>query len=406
MNFIEIFKSSIQSLKGNKMRSFLTMLGIIIGISSVIAMSGIGKGGEMKITGSLADSGFGIYEISVDTDSEDYKSIHKLESKDIELLRSMDLGIDSASPRVFQRANFKTGEKRDLRGMVYGTDSDFEEIEKINYIEGRPILQSEYQNLVPVIVIDHFTASKLLPNQISAIGETIRIEFRTLNTIREFLVVGVFEHPDAGLSEAGLTRWLPSLARISVPLMGRISGDDEYSGILIKPINPLEAQKTLANAISTLEGRNTSGIYEYEERVAQGSSFREVLSTLSIFVTFVASISLFVGGIGVMNIMLVSVTERIKEIGIRKAIGAKNRHILMQFLTEAILLSLTGGVIGVLLGYTLAETIGIIIDIEPIINPNIVIISLFISTAIGLVFGVYPARKASLMNPIDALRNE
>ena len=170
--------------------------------------------------------------------------------------------------------------------------------------------------------------------------------------------------------------------------------------------SPLEAQKTLANDISTLEGRNTSGIYEYEERVAQGSSFREVLSTLSIFVTFVASISLFVGGIGVMNIMLVSVTERIKEIGIRKAIGAKNRHILMQFLTEAILLSLTGGVIGVLLGYTLAETIGIIIDIEPIINPNIVIISLFISTAIGLVFGVYPARKASLMNPIDALRNE
>ncbi len=406
MNFIEIFKGAIQCLRGNKMRSFLTMLGIIIGISSVIAMSGIGKGGEKKITGSLAKSGFGVYEITVDNEADNYRSIHELESSDVKLLKESSTGIEAVAPRVYERANFKTSDKRDLRGAIYGSSKDFEIIEEVNYIAGRPILNSESEDRIPVIVIDHVTAGRLFPGLASPIGESVQVEFRSLKLVREFILVGIFEHPEAGLSEAGLARWLPSYGRISVPLLNRITGEDEYRGILIKPDNPLEAQRVLGEAISLLEGRNAGEIYEYEERVARGSSFREILSTLSLFVTFVASISLFVGGIGVMNIMLVSVTERIKEIGIRKAIGAKNIHILMQFLTEAIVLSLTGGLLGVALGYFMAEIIGIFIDIDPIISPDIVIISLVISTGIGLIFGVYPARKASLMNPIDALRNE
>lgn len=406
MNFIEVFKGAIQCLRGNKMRSFLTMLGIIIGISSVIAMSGIGKGGEKKITGSLAKSGFGVYEITVDDEADNYRSIHELEETDVKLLRSSSIGIDAIAPRAYERVNFKTGEKRDLRGAIYGSDRDFEMIEEVKYLRGRPILTSEAEKRIPIITLDHVTAGRLFPLLSSPIGETVRVEFRSLKIIKEFTLVGIFEHPEAGLSEAGLARWLPAYGRISIPLLGRITGEDEYRGILIKPVNPLEAQKVLGDAISLLEGRNSEGIYEYEERVARGSSFKEILSTLSLFVTFVASISLFVGGIGVMNIMLVSVTERIKEIGIRKAIGAKNIHILMQFLTEAIVLSLTGGLLGVALGYFMAEIIGIFIEIEPIISYNIVVMSLVISTGIGLIFGVYPARKASLMNPIDALRNE
>ena len=406
MNFIEIFKGAIQCLRGNKMRSFLTMLGIIIGISSVIAMSGIGKGGEKKITGSLAKSGFGVYQIKVDNESDNYRSVYNLDDSDIDLLRDSEIGLESVAARMSERITVKTGGRREPRGAVYATDPHFEDIEEVTYLSGRPILQSEYQDMVPVIVIDHVTAETLYPNLRSPIGESITLEFRSLKLTREFIIVGVFEHPEAGLSEAGLARWLPAYGRISLPLFNRITGDDEYNSILVKPVDPLEAQNVLSRAITVLEGKNTSEIYEYEERVARGSSFKEILSTLSLFVTFVASISLFVGGIGVMNIMLVSVTERIKEIGIRKAIGAKNNHILMQFLTEAIVLSLTGGLLGVLLGYFSAEVVGIFVNIEPIISPGIVIISLLISTAIGLIFGVYPARKASLMNPIDALRNE
>lgn len=406
MNFIEIFKGAIQCLRGNKMRSFLTMLGIIIGISSVIAMSGIGKGGEKKITGSLAKSGFGVYQIKVDNESDNYRSVYNLDDSDIDLLRDSEIGLESVAARMSERITVKTGSRREPRGAVYATDPHFEDIEEVTYLSGRPILQSEYKDMIPVIVIDHITAEILYPNLRSPIGETITLEFRSLKLTREFIIVGIFEHPEAGLSEAGLARWLPAYGRISLPLFNRITGDDEYNSILVKPVDPLEAQNVLSRAITALESKNTSEIYEYEERVARGSSFKEILSTLSLFVTFVASISLFVGGIGVMNIMLVSVTERIKEIGIRKAIGAKNNHILMQFLTEAIVLSLTGGLLGVLLGYFSAEVVGIFVNIEPIISPGIVIISLLISTAIGLIFGVYPARKASLMNPIDALRNE
>lgn len=406
MNFIEVFKGAVQCLVGNKMRSFLTMLGIIIGISSVIAMSAIGKGGEQKITGSLAKSGFGVYQISVDTEADNYRSIHALDSGDIEILAEADIGLQSAAPRVWERTNFKTGDNRDVRGVIYGTNEDFEDIDEVTYLYGRPILSSEYTNMQPVIVMDHITAGRIFPGLKTPIGETVSVEFRNLKIMREFTLVGVFEHPEAGLNEAGLARWLPAYGRISVPLLNRISGDDEYAGLYIKPEDPLKAQEVLSGVISILEGENAAGIYEYEERVARGSSFKEVLSTLSLFVTFVASISLFVGGIGVMNIMLVSVTERIKEIGIRKAIGAKNIHILMQFLTEAIVLSLTGGFLGVVIGILAAEVIGIVIYIEPVISTSIILLSLGISTVIGLIFGVYPARKASLMNPIDALRNE
>jgi putative ABC transport system permease protein len=199
---------------------------------------------------------------------------------------------------------------------------------------------------------------------------------------------------------------LPAFGRISLPVAERILGTDEYSSILVKASDPSNSQTLLSNIITELENKNVTGIYEYEERVSRGSSFNEVLSTLNIFVTFVASISLLVGGIGVMNIMLVSVTERIKEIGIRKAIGAKNRDILFQFLTEAIVLSLSGGAIGIFIGFAVSEIFGIISGIEPILSINVTAASVFISTLIGLVFGVYPARQAAHMNPIDALRNE
>jgi putative ABC transport system permease protein len=135
--------------------------------------------------------------------------------------------------------------------------------------------------------------------------------------------------------------------------------------------------------------------------IPRGSELKSILETLNIFIIFVAGISLFVGGIGVMNIMLVSVTERIKEIGIRKAIGAKNKDILFQFLTESILLSLIGGGIGILVGYLLSYAIGYFVSIPPVISPTIVGISVIISTFIGLIFGVYPAKQASMLNPID-----
>ena len=404
MNFIETFKSALQSLTANKMRSLLTMLGIIIGISSVIAMSAIGKGGQKKITGSLAKSGFGVYEISVDTEHDNYRSAFALNSSDVSILENTE-NLEALSPYVFERVDFKNLKNQDLRGAIFGTTPGYEIIDELTYTMGRAILSSEYEEKVPVIVIDNITAGKVFGKE-NPLGKKISVNFRELKKTVAFTIVGVFQHPDAGMNQLGLSRFMPSFGRISLPLAERILGIDEYSSILVKASNPTQSQVLLSNIITELENKNVAGIYEYEERVSRGSSFNEVLSTLNIFVTFVASISLLVGGIGVMNIMLVSVTERIKEIGIRKAIGAKNRDILFQFLTEAIVLSLSGGAIGIFIGFAASEIFGIISGIEPILSANVTIASVFISTLIGLVFGVYPARQAAHMNPIDALRNE
>ncbi|WP_028855864.1 ABC transporter permease [Psychrilyobacter atlanticus] len=407
MNFIEIFKSSIQSLIGNKMRSLLTMLGIIIGISSVIAMSAIGKGGEEKITGNLANSGFGVYEINVDTDADEYKSIYSLDREDIEDIKYNIDGIEAITPSIRERISIKNKTGPDVRRMalVYSTTPDFEKVDRVNYIEGRPILSIEYEEGSPVIVIDHLTAKKLF-NSESPLGKKISLEFRSLKKVKEFVIVGVFQHPDSAMNEIGLSRMMPTFTRIPLAQMERIKGTKNYETLVVMPEDPLMGKDILVRVIQQLESRNHSNIYDYEEKIPRGSELKSILETLNIFILFVAGISLFVGGIGVMNIMLVSVTERIKEIGIRKAIGAQSKDILFQFLTESIILSLVGGGLGIVIGYLISNIIGYFINISPIVSPAIVLISVIISTLIGLIFGVYPARQASRLNPIDALRNE
>jgi len=407
MNFIEIFKSSIQSLINNKMRSLLTMLGIIIGISSVIAMSGIGKGGEKKIAGNLASSGLGVYQITVDKDADEYKSIYSLEKNDIEYIQNNVDGIMAITPTIRQRIAIRNKLGKDIERMavVDSTTLDYEKIDEVVYTEGRPILNIEYEEGSPVVVIDHFTAKKIFNTQ-TPLGKKINIEFRSLQKAKEFIIVGVFQHPYTAISEIGLSSRLPTFARIPLTQMQRIMGEEDYETLIVMPKNPLMGNETLVRVIEQLEIKNHSDIYDYEERIPSGSELKNILETLNMFILFVAGISLFVGGIGVMNIMLVSVTERIKEIGIRKAIGARRKDILFQFLTESIILSLVGGILGIIMGYLISYMVGYFINIPPIISPLIVLISAVISTLIGLVFGVYPARQASMLNPIDALRNE
>lgn len=406
MNFWENLNSALQSLFSNKMRSLLTMLGIIIGISSVILLSSLGKGGQEKITGDMKKTGYGNFKISVDNQSDDYRKKYDLEEKEVEILK--ESGEFEAVSGVYSSRLTMTYDNTNLRVNLSGTTEDYEVISPVTYTEGRDFLPLEYEDFGNYITIDSLSANRLFGSEKEAIGKNITITtFGSNSRSFNFVIVGTYENPMASMiSVFGNNNSFPSFARIPLKTAERIFSLESYGSIEVKSKNPEKLDESMFLAQDLLERENISGIYETQTTTMNTSSFDSILNTLTIFITAVASISLLVGGIGVMNIMLVSVTERIKEIGIRKALGATNMEILAQFMVEAIILTMFGGFLGIAFGMGGAVLVGNYVDIPPAFTRDILFLSVAISTLIGLVFGVVPARKASLLNPIEALHNE
>ena len=406
MNFFESIRSAFQSLISNKMRSLLTMLGIIIGISSVILMSSLGKGGQKQITGEMSKTGYGNFEITVDSDSDYYREKYLLDDSDLDLVKSVE-SVSFASPKIESRIRY-VNKDNNYRGELTATTYDYENIEELTYLEGRPFLRSEHESREKLIVIDDITAKSFYPDE-SAVGKTIELELEKGQGRISFIVVGVFENPAGKVASIMGAPGIPRFGRIPLNTAKQLLDVDTYDTIVVKSNDPENIVTAMEDVKSALEEKNSissdiSDIYEISESVSRGSSFDNILSTLNIFVTSVASISLLVGGIGVMNIMLVSVTERIREIGIRKALGAKNMDILVQFLIESVILTSVGGILGIIIGILGAFAVGNILEVVPIFSSTILLVSVTVSTLIGIIFGVVPARKASLLNPIEALR--
>lgn len=405
MNFLENLSAAFHSLVSNKSRALLTMLGIIIGISSVIIMSSLGAGGQAKITGEMRRTGYGNFTISVDRESDDYRGKYSLDSSDIRELKESG-EFEAVSAEYSTRLTIRYGEKRS-RMNLSGTNPDYEKISPITYMKGRDFLPMEYEDYGKYIVIDNMTAESLFGDE-SPIGKSVIISTYGSNSKSfNFYVVGTFQNPLATMSSIfGRGRFFPSFGRVPLNTLERLLSIDDYDSIEVKSRNPEEMNEAMVMARRIMEEKNISGIYEFNTSTNNTSSFESILNTLTIFITAVAGISLLVGGIGVMNIMLVSVTERIKEIGIRKALGATNNEILGQFMVEAIILTVIGGLLGISLGIGGALAIGRFVNIPPLFTKTMLAVAVSISTLIGLIFGVVPARKASLLNPIDALHNE
>ncbi|MDP0488057.1 MAG: ABC transporter permease [Fusobacterium sp. JB019] len=406
MNFIESFKSAIKSLTGNRARSFLTMLGIIIGITSVITMSAIGKGGQENITGKLKEGGYGKFTVFVDKGAKNFRWKYLFD--DVLIKKIKDTGeFKDVTPYVRDRVYSKIGDNFSRVWFTASTPS-VEDIDKVEMIAGRNFLSFEYKNAEKVAIIDDVTAINLYGSIDNALGKEYNIFKNRKSASIIYEIVGVYKNPFKEFANAMGGLRIPRFIRFPLSTYDRIynlKNAGSYEEILIESKNPEEAKNSMVKSKEILE--NIIGIKDlYEvEALAQGSSsFDNILSTLNIFVTFVAGISLFVGGIGVMNIMLVSVIERTKEIGIRKAIGATNKDILLQFLIESVILTGLGGIIGIILGFSLGEIIGKIIGIPPLFTLSSIVISLLVSTFIGIIFGVIPAKKAAELNPIEALR--
>lgn len=407
MNFYESLKSAIQSLKGNKARSFLTMLGIIIGISSVITMSAIGKGGQENITGNLKKTGYGKFTVYVDREDQSFRWKYLLDDTTIEKLKKTN-EFKAVSPMIKKRLFAKIGGRDEIMWLTVSTP-EYEEIDKVNITGGREFLSLEYKNGERSILIDHITARDLFGNSRNALGKPIEMAQSRKDAKLRYTVVGVFQNEFEQYVKAMGGRRIPRFVRMPLRTYDKIYNlkANGYTDIIIESKNPENMSEDMAKVKEILENiTGVADLYEVGTLSEGASSFDNILTTLNLFVTFVAGISLFVGGIGVMNIMLVSVIERTKEIGIRKAIGAENRDILIQFLMESIILTGCGGIIGIIFGILFAVLIGNFVGIPPIFSASSILSSLGVSMGIGIIFGVAPAKKAAELNPVDALRSE
>lgn len=398
MNFIENFKMAVESIKSNKMRSFLTMLGIIIGISSVIIILSLGAGGRNSIVGEFEKIGTNNVSVTVDTNKSSEGDILTL--KDIESVKTKVDSVKYVSPTLQQRGKVNAqDQKRDA--TVIGANEDYSLINNTTIVHGRFFSENDVLNSKAVALIDENSAKELFGYS-DIVGKSIKIGPE--GTSKNVTIIGVTESQNMGPNSDRATVITPvTFMKNLYPTTSKI-----YS-LTITATSKDDVDSAAQSAINILESRhNNAGkeIYRAESMLDILSQVDNVLGIFTTFVAAVAGISLLVGGIGVMNIMLVSVTERTREIGIRKAIGATTKTILIQFLTESSIVSLIGGIIGMTIGYIGAQLIGLVAGITPSISIIMVLGVIIFSSSIGIFFGIYPARKAANLDPIDALRYE
>lgn len=388
MKIIESLKISFKNIKNNKLRSILTMLGLIIGVASVIVLVGIGNGATTSVTSEVQSLGTDILTVSISSSSSYFKY------EQMEDVLKLD-NISAVAPYKSVSATVSRGTTTSSKSSILATNANYLDVTNIEIASGRTISAIDVENKSKVCILGSDIA-KTLFNMASPVGETIKIDGDN------YTVIGLLEEQGTSMGTD-----VDSMILMPITTAKYLGEDTSITSLYVKVADDSKitaTQRVLENYIrSTLQ--ISSDYYTVSTQDSVLDTMQNITSTLSLMLGGIASISLIVGGIGVMNVMLVSVTERTKEIGIRKSLGAKRRDILFQFLIEALVLSLLGGLIGIILAFgigTITEKIGY--SFEP---GNLVVLIAFASSAIiGLIFGIFPAYRAARLNPIDALRTE
>ena len=400
--FIEYIKIAVMNLKSNKGRSVLTMLGIIIGISSVIMIISIGNGMTAQVNGELNDMAGG--QIYIYSNSAESDEIIEFTDEDLDAIEEKVPNVKGVTPQ-YSLYGSALGKKGSFDAYISaGTESqEFINSNRIKY--GKYYSESDYYAANKVCVISENDAI-LLFGTTDVVGMDIEISLYGIS--QDMTIVGIRENPDSAMFVS-----YGDSVQIEIPLttLGAQYGFyvETFDGFYVIGEAPEYASDIAKKSINILEGRHNvrgKGLIMLENFNDYMDQINDVLGYITIFVVFVAAISLLVGGIGVMNIMLVSVTERTREIGIRKALGARTASIMTQFLSESAIISLTGGLIGIVLGVGGASMLGLLIGIAPKVNITTVLGATFFSSAVGIFFGIYPAKKAAALSPIEALRHE
>lgn len=405
MNFLESIRVSLRALRANKLRSVLTMLGIIIGVAAVIAMVGIGNGATASITAQIQGMGSNLITISAGQANSGgvnggAGSSATLSMTDVAKIEQGS-ALKAVAPLASASAQVVLG-SGNTSASINGTTPGYAIIKNVTMARGRFITEEDVNTSAKVAVLGPNVVESLMGSaDADIIGKKIKI-----NNV-PFQVIGV-------TTATGSTGFQSSDDMITAPIstvQARLIGRKDLRNILVSAKSEDlmqtaqdEITATLRKAHKIPEGKDDD--FRVQNQADMLEAMQSVTQTLTMLLGGIAGISLLVGGIGIMNIMLVSVTERTREIGIRKAIGAKSMDILLQFLIEAVVLSLLGGGIGVALGYAGSNLVGKVLTMQTSISLASVMMAFGFSAAIGIIFGVFPARKAATMDPIDALRFE
>ena len=412
MNYQNLLKIALRAIAANKMRSFLTALGIIIGIAAVITMLAIGQGSKASIKANIAEMGSNMIMISPGADMrggvrQDASSMETLKQADYQSIKEDCNYISAISPTVNSSGQWIFG-NNNTQSSIYGVNQDYLSIRQLKVADGEMFTDTDIKAAAKVCILGQTVVDYLFPDGSDPIGKVVRF-----NSI-PFRVIGVLQKK--GYNSMGMDQDDLVLAPYTT-VMKRILAQTYLGGIVCSAITEEASQPAqdqiseilrrnhkLKDATETTEADEDDFNIRSQEEIS--SMMNSTMSTITILLGSVAGISLLVGGIGIMNIMYVSVTERTREIGLRMSVGARGIDILNQFLIEAILLSVTGGIIGVILGVSLSLSLNAFLHIATQIEPWSIIMSFAVCTFTGVFFGWYPAKKAARLDPIEAIRYE